>query len=85
MLQYYEDEDSYTRRLALRSLSRINYEGIIDKINEVWENGDEWDRMMCISISKEHDENLFNDLLVKGKSSEGKYLKKYIEKNEFGT
>ena len=85
LLQYYQDEDPYTRRLALRSLSRINYGGIVDKVKEVWENGDEWDRMMCLSIAKNHDEELFNELLEKGKSSGGKYLKEYINRNEYGT
>ena len=85
LLQYLKDEDSYTRTMALRSLSRINYEGIVEKIKYLWDAGDEWNQMMCISIAKDHDETLFKELLEKGMSSKKELLEDFIKRNEYGT
>lgn len=83
MLKYLQDEDSYCRRLALRSLSRIRYEGVLEEVRKMWDNGDEWDRMMCLSIAKDHDAALLQELLEQGRASDQADLLEYIKRNNF--
>ena len=77
-LLYFQDNDSDIRRHALNSLFKMKYEHLSELVDKSWKFNDELERILCLHIMENIDEQKFLDRLSEVETDDREYMIKYI-------
>ncbi|WP_338793155.1 hypothetical protein [Bernardetia sp. MNP-M8] len=80
LLDYYKDDDEYIRRMSLNSLHKLHYENINDLLSNSWDKNEEYERMRCLQIWKETNEEEFIKYCESAEKDKRKYLREFAIK-----
>lgn len=84
LLKYHEDDDEYVRRLALKSLHKLNYHGLNDLLIISWNFDEEYERRMCLEIWKQTADPLFDKFCALALTDERDALREFAGKLKNG-
>lgn len=54
LLKLYEDNNEYTKRMALLTLAKLGYKGTVALVEKSWTIEHEWHKLVCLSILEEY-------------------------------
>ncbi|HAA12623.1 MAG TPA: hypothetical protein DCE41_13390 [Cytophagales bacterium] len=77
LLNYWEDENEYVRRLTLKSLFKLGYEKLHQLLLTSWEYNHEYERTMCLELWHQMNHPEFGQYLTLALSDTGKVLHDY--------
>lgn len=84
LLEFYEDKEEHSKRMALLTLGKLNYPKITKLVERTWveqEEEDEYHKMICLEVIDEYikDSEFMNKYLSLAEQDHRPYISKFVK------